>query len=113
MRRRSSSPDIGEAVGVPSMACAHVRPPASAAASQQTSTECGEWVTVGIAGEGSRSAPHVATVPIESVTPVRTGTPPALTKALMPHVEKFLPGLRALLEGDTEFGVLILTDERH
>ena len=102
MRWRSSSPDIGEAVGVPSMTSAHVRLPASAAASQQTSTGCGEWVTVGIVGEGSRSAPHVATVPIESVTPVRVRTPPALTKALMPHVEEFLPGFRALLEGDTK-----------
>ncbi|CAM9133388.1 unnamed protein product, partial [Laminaria digitata] len=103
LRRRSSSPDIGEAVGVPSMASAHVRPPAPSAASQQTSTGCGEWVTVGIAREDPRAAPHVVTVPVETVTLVRMGTPSALTKALVPYVEELLPGLRALLEGDTEF----------
>ena len=103
MRRRSSSPDIGEAVGVPSMASVHVRPPAPSATSQQTSTGRGEWVTVGVVREHGQCAPHVATVPFENVTPVLMGTPSALTKALMPHVEEFVPGLRALLEGDTEF----------
>ena len=104
MRRRSSSPDVGEAVGVPPIAPAYVRSPVSSAAGQQVTTGRGEWVTVGMAPEDGRSSPRVVTVPIENVTPVRMRTPAALAKALMPHVQDFLPGLRALLEGDTKYG---------
>lgn len=64
---------------------------------------CDEWVTVGSVQEGRGGSALAATVPIESVAPVRTVLSRAITARLMPHVAEVMPHLTALLEAETVF----------
>lgn len=70
---------------------------------QQPVSACKESVTVGVSREDRASTPHAVTVSIDRVTLVRKGVPQVLMKTLTPHVEEFLPGLKAMLGAETEF----------
>lgn len=76
---------------------------ADAIPSGQAGGVCPEWVTLGAVWDGQGRAPHVATVPLGSVTPMVTGVPRALAGALVANVEGFVPQLKALLEVDVAF----------
>ena len=62
-----------------------------------------ELVSVGVSRKDRGSAPHVVTVPVDSVELLRTEVPQALLETLTSHVEDILPGLKAMLEAETAF----------